>query len=214
MNLKLFVLAAGVALLSGAPDFAGAQTIIDQWASIKAPPAPVLKEVKVEPQKTALLLLDFLKQSCSETVRPRCLATLPAAKKLLANARAHNMLVIYSIGARADEKWSIADTWPDVAPAEKDPYVQSGPNKFLNTNLEQLLKDKGIQTVIVTGTAAHGAVLHTADDAVFRGYKVIVPVDTISAENTFIEQYVAYHFTTAPRVGLATTLTSVDLIKF
>jgi len=191
-----------------------AQTIIDEWANIKTPAAPVLKAAVIEPQTTALLLLDFLKQSCSEKIRPRCLATLPAAKKLLAAARANNVLVVYSIGARAGEQWSIGDTLPDVAPIGKEPYVQAGPNKFLRTDLEKILKNHGIKTVIVAGTAAHGAVLHTADEAVFRGFKVIIPVDTISAENTFVEQYVAYHFTAAPRVGGATTLTSVNQIKF
>jgi nicotinamidase-related amidase len=66
----------------------------------------------------------------------------------------------------------------------------------------------------VTVTAAHGAVLHTADESVFRGYKVIVPVDAISAENLFIEQYVVYHFTIGSRVANATTLTCTGMIKF
>jgi nicotinamidase-related amidase len=206
-------LAAFVLLLG----FAGpipAQTIIDEWPSIKAPPAPELKTVKVDPKTTALLLLDFVTQSCNEKLRPRCLATVPAAKKLLTEARANKVLIVYSSGARAGEQWSIGDTLPDVAPIGKEPYVQSGPNKFLGTDLEKILKDHGITTIIVTGTTASGAVLHTADEAVFRGFKVVVPVDTISAENTFMEQYVAYHFTTAPRVGLATTLTSAGKISF
>jgi len=42
-------------------------------------------------------------------------------------------------------------------------------------------------------TAAHGAVLYTASGAVLRGFNVIVPLDCVSAQNTYIEQYVAYH---------------------
>src|SRR5215472_4810821 len=59
--------------------------------------------------------------------------------------------------------------------------VQSGPDKFLNTDLAKILKDKGIQTVIVTGTASNGAVLFTGARAAFRGMNVIVPVDGMSA---------------------------------
>ena len=77
------------------------------------------------------------------------------------------------------------------------------------------LKKRGIRTVIVAGTAANGAVLHTASEAVLRGFKAVVPVDTMSADNAYIEQYVAYHFISA-RGGIAagTTLTSVGMVKY
>ena len=156
-------------------------------------------------------MLDFVKQNCNEKVRPRCLATLPAAKQLLAGARANSALVVYGIVAGS----VIDDTLGDVAPNGKEPVVQSGPDKFLNTDLEKMLKDRGIRTVIVAGTAANGAVLHTASEAVLRGFKAVVPVDTMSADNAYIEQYVAYHFISA-RGGIAagTTLTSVGMVKY
>jgi nicotinamidase-related amidase len=203
--LPLAALAA--VLLHAAP--APAQTIIDDWNSVKAPPAPALKEVTVDPATTALLVLDFVKQACNEQ-RPRCLATLPNIKKLLAEVRAKNMLVVYSFV----EGGTLADTLPDVAPTGKEPNVQAKPDKFLNTDLEKILKDHGIKTVIVTGTDSAGAVLHTADEAVFRSFNVIVPVDTSSSMYIFTEQYVAYHFTTAPRLAAAVTLTRVSMIKF
>ena len=53
---------------------------------MKAPPAPALKPVTVDPKTTALLMLDFMNQNCGK--RPRCLASIPAMKKLLADARA------------------------------------------------------------------------------------------------------------------------------
>ncbi len=79
----------GIALCAQAAD------IVDEWASVKAPPAPALKPVTVDPGTTALLMLDFMKQNCGK--RPRCIATLPAMKKLLGEARAHKVLVVYSI---------------------------------------------------------------------------------------------------------------------
>lgn len=206
-RLSLFAASIMVLVLS-VP--ASAQTIINEWSSVKAPPAPELKGVTIDPKTTALLMLDFVKQTCNEKVRPRCLATLPAAKQLLTEARAKKVLVVYSIVGGG----VIGDTLADVVPNGQEPFVQAGPNKFLNTDLEKTLKDNGIKTVIVAGTAAHGAVLHTASEAVFRGFNAIVPVDTMSAENTYVEQYVAYHLTSAPRVGAGTTLTSVGRIKY
>jgi nicotinamidase-related amidase len=47
--------------------------------------------------------------------------------------------------------------------------------------------DKGIKTVVVVGTTAQGAVLNTASQAAFRGLQVIIPVDGMSAENTYFE---------------------------
>ena len=209
LRLGIFATAALAAVSLAAPAMAQ-QTIIDEWPSIKTPPAPALKEATVDPKTTALLLLDFVKQTCNPQVRPRCVATLPAAKVLLAEARAKNVLVVRSIVFGG----TIGDTLPEVAPTGDEPYVQAGPDKFLNTDLEKILKDHGIKTVIVGGTAAHGAVIHTAAEAAFRGLSVVVPVDIMSAENAFIELYVAYHFTSAPRVAPATTLTRVSMIKF
>jgi len=210
VRLRQLLSLAFFALVLGAPIAAPAQTIIDQWSSITAPPAPELKPVSVDSSTTALLMLDFVKQTCNQERRPRCLATLPKVKTLLDEARAKNMLVVYSIVSTA----TAGDILPDVAPTGKEPIVQSGVDKFVKTDLDQILKDKGIKTVIVVGTAAHGAVLYTGSAAVLHGLKVIVPVDGMSAENPYIEQYVAYNFTSAPAIGNATTLTSIGMLKF
>lgn len=186
------------------------QTIIDEWSAVKAPQAPELKTVTVEPKGSALLLLDFNRQTCNEERRPRCIRSIPAVAKLAARARAKGMPVIYSLSPGA----AVLDIAPQLAPAAGDPVVTSGPDKFLGTNLEKILKDKGIHTVIVTGTAAHGAVLYTASGAALRGLRVILPVDGVSAENTFAEQYTAWHLLTAPRVSAQVTLTRMALILF
>ena len=80
-------LAALLAVLNYAAP-APAQTIINEWSSIKAPPAPELKTVTVEPKTTALLVMDLIKQACNEKNRPRCIASIPKVEKLLAEARA------------------------------------------------------------------------------------------------------------------------------
>ena len=201
---------AAVAAVLGYAAPAPAQTIIDEWPSVKAPPVPELKAVTVDPKTTALLMADFVKQGCNQQRRPRCLATLPKAKKLLAEARAKGMLVVYSIVKGG----AIGDTLPEVAPTGNEPVVESGIDKFYKTNLEQILKDKDIKTVIVIGTGAIGAVMYTASGAVIRGMKVIVPVDVVSDVNTYMEQYVAYNFMNAPNIAGNVTLTSVDMMKY
>ena len=92
--------------------------------------------------------------------------------------------------------------------------VRSIADKFYGTDLEKILKEKGIKTLIAVGTAAHGAVLFTSSEAAFRGYQVIVPVYGMSSENTYFEQYTAYHLANAPGVAQRVTLTKIDMIKY
>ncbi len=189
---------------------ASAQTIIDEWNTVKVPSAPELKLVTIDPKVTALLLLDFNKQTCNAEKRPRCIVSIPKVQKLLADARAKGVYVVYSLSPGA----AVADIARELAPLGKEPAVTAGPDKFLGTDLEKLLKERGIKTVIVTGTAAHGAVLYTASAAAFRGMQVIVPVDGMSAESIYAEQYVAWNMVNAPRVSTQSVLTRMDMIKF
>jgi nicotinamidase-related amidase len=207
MKMKRIVrIAAVLGALAVSPAFAG--NIVSEWTSVKQPPAPQLKPVEVDPKTTALLMLDFMNQNCGK--RPRCMATIPAMKKLLDAARAAKATVVYSIIANSTP----ADVIKDVAPQAGEPHVLSGPDKFLKTDLEKILKDKGIQTVIVAGTASNGAVLFTASGAAFRGMNVIVPVDGMSAVDAIAEYSTTLEFMTAPQVSAKTTLTKSDMIKF
>jgi nicotinamidase-related amidase len=205
MKRKLIAAAAVLALLTLPVD---AANIVDEWASVKAPPAPTLKPVTVDPKTTALLMLDFMNQNCGQ--RPRCLASIPAMKKLLAEARAHKVLVVYSLIS----KTTTADVIKDVAPAAGEASVLSGPDKFVKTDLDKSLTEKGIKTVITVGTAANGAVLFTANGAALRGMNVVVPVDGMSAVDPFTELYTAIHVATAPGISAKATLTRSDMIKF
>lgn len=198
------------ALAASAMPVLAQEPITADWSKVQPPAAPPAKDVTVDPSKTALLMLDFMHQNCSQDRRPRCVASLPAMKKLLEQARASKTTVIYSIIANTTTK----DVWDEVAPRADEPWVQAPADKFYKTSLEQMLKDKGIETVITVGTAAQGAILYTASGAAFRGMKVIVPLDGMSAENLYYEQYTAYHLTSAPGVGPAVTLTTSDRIKF
>ena len=208
---------AALATVSMVAATASAQTIIDEWQSVKAPPAPALKAVTVDPKTTALLVMDLVKQTCNDKSRPRCIASIPKIESLLADARAKGVMVVYTTVPPVP----IADTLPAIAPKGNEPVVIAWVDKFIlgdkDTGLEKLLKDRGITSVIAVGTAAHGSVLYTSSSAALRGFNVIVPVDGMSGEgqNTYIEQYVAYNLTIAPGgVSAKTTLTRIDMIKF
>jgi nicotinamidase-related amidase len=182
--------------------------IIDEWASVQSPAKPVLKSVTVPAKTTALMMLDFLNRNCG--TRPRCVATLPAVKKLLASARAAHATVVYSIISNS----TTSDVMKDVAPKANELHVLSGPDKFVETDLEKILKDRGITTVIVAGTASNGAVLFTAMGAVMRGMNVVVPVDGMSAADPYADLSTVYMFGHAPSLAVKSTLTRGAMIGF
>ncbi len=187
---------------------AEAGNVIDDWASIKRPPPPTLKPVTVDPKTTALLMLDFMKQNCGK--RPACVASVPHVKKLLEAARAAKATVVYSFIA----KTTSADVIKDVAPLPSEAHVLSGPDKFLHTDLDKILKDEGIKTVIAVGTSANGAVLYTASGAALRGMSVVVPVDGMSSVSRYSDLTTAFTFADAPLVSKKVTLTKLDMVKF
>ena len=211
--MKRYLIAAAAAVVMAAAFAQPAQAIniIDEWANVKVPAAPALKPAEVDIKTTALLVIDMVAETCNAKARPRCVETIPAIQKLLNDARAKGMAVIYALGV------SGIQILPALAPKNGEPIVKSGADKFVNTEFEKMLKDKGITGIIMVGTLAYGGVLHTASQAAFRGFKVVVPVDGMSSPNLdtlYTEQYTAWHLANGPGLTANVTLTKMDLIKF
>jgi nicotinamidase-related amidase len=190
-----------------------AQTIVDEWSTAKLPAPPQLKPATISaPKETALLVMDFTNQTCTKERRPRCTASVPKVAKLVNDARAKGALIIYSIAGTGATN---ADILKELTPAAGETILGPiGPDKFIGSDLEKVLKDKGIKTVVAMGTQAQTSVLHTAGAAALRGFKVIVPVDGVSADDAFPELYTAWHLATAARISNETTLTKFDMIGF
>jgi len=206
----LMVAAALSAAMAAAPASAG--DIVAEWATVKPPPAPELRAVTVDPKTTALLILDLMKTNCGE--RPRCTAMVPNVKKLHDSARAANMMVFYTLVGPPGA--TPADMVAGLTPRDGEWIYQRGPDKYLGSDLEKRLKDKGIKTVIITGTSAQGVVIGTGSGSAQRGYKVIVPVDGMASEDPYMEQYAAWHmYKGGPAIITEhVTVTRSDMIKF
>src|SRR6185295_16616807 len=196
------MLTIAIAALSFAGD------IYDDWDTAKAPGKIELKPVTLDPKTTAMLILDMTKGgSCGE--RPRCIATVPNVKRIHDAARAAGLMFWYSAGT------------PEMMDAGFKPkegeYIQrNGPDKFLGSNLEEKLKSGGIQTVIICGTSFQGVGVGTGTYAAQSGYKVIVPIDCLSSEDPYMEQYSAWHFFKGGPAALVrnSTITRTTMIKF
>jgi len=205
--------AAGTLLVAwlGSPSVAD---VISEWSTAVVPPPPELKEVTVDPSTTALLFLDMMKAGCS--ARPRCVAAVPNMKRLHDEARAHKMVVWYSlVGANGK---ATPDDIVDAAikPRDGEWYRQTGTDKFLGSTLEPILKESGIKTVIICGNSFQGATVGTAQEAAQRGYKIIVPVDCSAGEDEYHEQYATFHLAKGGPVGVTAnvTMTRSTMLKF
>lgn len=188
---------------------ASAQNIIDDWNNVKADAAPTLKPVTVDPKTTVLMVMDLVKQSCNDSRSPRCLASIPKVKALIAAAQAKGVTVIWTFYPGRKPEDFIAD----VAPPAGTSFVIAYADKFVGTDLEKTLKDKGLTTVITVGTFAEGAVLFTASQAALRGFKVVVPVEGMSS-SLYGEQVAAWTLAHAPSIAQNVTLTKMDMISY
>lgn len=205
---KWFLSFALAAIIGAGTSQSHAASIIDEWGSVKAPPPPPVKEVAADPKTTALVMADFVKPICSHY--PRCMASLPVAKKVLDAARAAKVLVVYT----SIPKVPISAVMPEVAAQGEAPFVQSFTDKFLNTDLEKILKDHGIKTVVMTGVSSNGVIIETSSEAALKGFKVVVALDATSAATTYAEQFVAWQLVNGPVISANITLTTSDKLKF
>ena len=76
--------------------------------------------------------------------------------------------------------------FPRLKPLPTDYFIRKKTyDAFFGTDLDLILRQKGIRNLVITGTVANICVLHTAGSASLRGYKVVVPEDAISSLTPF-----------------------------
>lgn len=189
---------------------AAGQSIDNVWEQVVPPARPAISAVTVASSTTVLLILDIEELTCNVQRRPRCLESVPRIAELAKRARKAGVPVVYSLTS----KGTPATILPPVKPEQGEEIVSSSVDKFYRTDLERILKGKGAKTVVVTGTAAHGAVLHTATAAGFRKMQVVLPVDCLSASDLYTEQATVQLLLTGPGTRNGITLTKSDLIEF
>ena len=180
------------------------------------PTIPAAVAVEVPVKGAALLVLDITNTVCDP--RPSCVSSLPKIANLIKKARDAKVPVIYSTTTTAGTLIR-----PEVAAQSGEATVAGRADKFFNTNLDQILKDKAVENAVVVGSASNGAVLYTTFGLNLRGITVVVAQDGISAEPEFPTTVTRWQllnepgFTNADNKPLAkgfVTLSTTDLISF
>ena len=206
MRFRIRLLTIALVLATKA---ATAANIIDLWDQVQAPPTPKLVATTVKANETALLLLDIEEATCNQQNRPRCVAAVPAMARFLEKARTAHLPVFYSNTSRGSRATILAP----VAPRDDEPIVKASVNKFFDTSLNDYLKAKNVKTVIVCGTTASGAALHTATGAAQYGYQVVLPVDCVPGGSLYEEQASVWIMINGPGTAKVVTPTTLDAIK-
>ena len=100
---------------------------------------------------------------------------------------------------------------PELAPQSADYLFEKRTySAFFETGLDSFLRSWGVDTAILTGLHTHLCVRHSAADAFFRGYRIVVPVDCVTAF-TEAEQGSGLEF--LHRHYGAELVTSTDLVR-
>ncbi len=145
--------------------------------------------------RSALLVIDVVNDFVTGVFgNPRAEAMVPRLRALLPHIRAAGVPVIYcsdSHLAGVDAELTVhpdhalRGTWgaaiaPAVLPEPGDfTLTKRRYSAFFGTELEPLLRELDIGTVILTGLVTNGCVRHTAADAFFHGFKVVVVSDCV-----------------------------------
>jgi nicotinamidase-related amidase len=185
--------------------------------TLQMPQSPDPVAVVLDAAKTALLVFDIVDPIC--TRQPNCTGKMvPAISSLLVKARKAGVTVVYGTRAPTMSNWL-----PEVLPAPGDIKIESqAQDRFYNTDLDQMLKAKGITTLILTGWKVSGSVTYTSVGATLRGYTVVVPIDTtldgtdyeIAIGRYQILNQNSSNATNEPLKNRASTLSRTDLITF
>lgn len=67
---------------------------------------------------------------------------------------------------------------------------------FFNTELDRILKERGIDTIALTGVLTDICVLHTAADAAMRGYNVVVYGNAVATVDQETQKFALKHMKT------------------
>ncbi len=168
------------------------------------------KEVVVNPEISALIVIDMQKDFCYEDgalfVGDAAKDIIPRIKALIEEAIRKKVQLIFTQDWHSpdDEEFEV---WGrhcirDTRGAEiidelflKEAYVvkKQKYSAFFGTDLDAHLKEKGVGTLILVGVTTNICVLHTAIDASLRGYETIVPEDCVAALSDYGQEYGLRH---------------------
>lgn len=177
--------------------------------------------------KCAVIVVDMLNDFVTGALKcDRAQAIVPNLVKLLDGARKAHVPVFFSNDAHLpeiDHEFKVwgphaikgtkgAEVIPELKLDESIDYVvpKRRYSGFHGTDLDETLKELGVDTVIMTGLHAHLCVRHTSADAFQYGYDVIAAIDCM---DSFTKEDYEYGIKYLHDVYGAKLLTADEVLK-
>jgi nicotinamidase-related amidase len=160
-----------------------------------------MAELKLDPKKTALVLIDLQNAIVGMNPVPHTAAQVVENSKKLADAfRGQGAPVVYVrvdlndfMNLDVDQPYNLGDKPLPAAASEIAPSAgfQHGDilvtkrhwGAFAGTDLEQQLKSRGIDTVVLTGISTNAGVESTARQGTGLGFAFVLVEDACSAQS-------------------------------
>ncbi len=139
------------------------------------------------------MLNDFIREGKKLEV-PKGRDIIPQIERSISKARSHGIDVIYAKDTHSEEDEEL-DNWPphclegtegskvidELEPEDQDLEISKhGFSSFRGTNLDQELRERGIEELILVGVLSDICILHTSIDAYYKGYDVTVLEDCVA----------------------------------
>ena len=150
--------------------------------------------------KAALVVIDMINDFVSGVFKSnRAVKIIPNIKALLDFARKKKVPIIYATDTHLPNVdpefgvWgshAVAGTWGAEIIEQLKPHkgdfrvLKRKYSAFQGTDLDQMLREQKVDTLILTGVVTDICIQHTAADAFFGGYKIVVPKDCVEAVNS------------------------------
>jgi nicotinamidase-related amidase len=147
--------------------------------------------------RVAVVVIDMINDFVTGVFKSiRAVKIIPNIKRLLDFARKQKFPIIYATDAHLPnvdtefEVWgphAVKGSWGaeiiDELKPEKNDFriLKRKYSSFQGTDLDMLLRELKVDTLILTGVVTDICIQHTAADAFFKGYKIIVPQDCVEA---------------------------------
>jgi nicotinamidase-related amidase len=154
--------------------------------------------------RTAVIVIDMINDFVTGVFKSnRAVKIIPNVKNLLDHARKQKAPVICVTDAHLPQidpefdvwgKHAEAGSWgaeviDELKPGKGDFRVfKRKYSAFQGTDLDQLLRELRVDTVVLTGAVTDICIQHTAADAFFRGYKIVIPEDCVEAADAATQE--------------------------
>ena len=146
------------------------------------------EQLSFDRDKTAVLIMDYQNRQLNRFSEDFQNELIARANKVLAKARQTGIPVIYVEVLRA-ERTPETEIHSAVTPLPGEPVLtKSRVGPFSTTNLEEILKNQGIETLVLMGIATSGCVLSTVRWAADIDYKLIVLSDCCADQDDELQR--------------------------